>query len=77
MTGKQLEKIFPVITRCICTVVLADILWLFTITREMAAGIVHPMRYCVPLCLETLAAGLLLYVILAAASSRAIREYNT
>ncbi|MBQ8640885.1 MAG: hypothetical protein IJ480_01600 [Clostridia bacterium] len=79
MTEKRFVSIFRTLTRCIFTVLTAETAWLLSMTMELerTSACFLPFYYQLPMCLETLAAGVLLYMILGAASALILREYGT
>ncbi|MBQ3178500.1 MAG: hypothetical protein IJB52_11845 [Clostridia bacterium] len=79
MTGKQYQQVFQTLTKCIFTVLTGQSALFLSRTYSL---LTEP-EFCfsayrqIPLCLEHLGAGILLYVIMAAASALALREYGT
>jgi len=79
MTEKQYIRIFQTITKCIFTVLTGHAAGFLARTCSLLNGSVSSIAAYrqIPLCMEYLAAGILLYVLFAAASALALREYST
>ena len=79
MTKKQFLQAFRTATRCIFTVLTAEAAVFLAVTyhwmQDGVSGITAFRQ--IPLCVEYLAAGIILYLILASAAAQILREYST
>lgn len=79
MTTKQYLQVFQTLTKCIFTVLTGQSAVFLARTYSLLTepGFDITAYRLIPLCVEHLAAGILLYVIFAAVSALTLREYGT
>ncbi|MBR4961859.1 MAG: hypothetical protein IKY52_13265 [Clostridia bacterium] len=78
MTKRQFEKQFAALTRCIFTAVTAEAAILLTTLSKPIESFAEAGFYrSIPECLEYLNAGILLYLLCAAAASAAWNQSRT